>query len=328
MAVSVIVPIYNVEKYFDACMESLVHQTYQNLEIILVDDGSSDACPQMCDAWAKKDARIKTIHQENAGSGPARNHGLEIATGEFIVFVDPDDWIAADLIEQLLLAQNNVFDFVSSGNCEVVFNEKNEEVSRNIKKPKAEILTKSMMHQAYLRLARDGLVGAPTRKLYKSSIIKENNIKFPDLRRSQDIVFNYRYFDCCENLKLLDYAGYYYRIEPADRMLRIKENYYLTVLYILSDLRKLFCKWGVVLKENELETEYAHYFVLCFEANVFAHKDITPIMENQEVCLVFQKYTGNKLQFKALRFFIKHRLTWCIVLMFQIKILIKRVLHR
>lgn len=99
--ISVIIPIYKVEEYLDECITSVIAQTYTNLEIILVDDGSPDNCPQMCDNWAKKDARIKVIHKRNGGLSDARNAGLDIATGEYISFVDSDDYIKPDMLEKL-----------------------------------------------------------------------------------------------------------------------------------------------------------------------------------------------------------------------------------
>ena len=95
--ISVIVPIYNVEKYLPQCVESLMNQTLKDIEIILVDDGSPDCCPVICDEYAEKDKRIKVIHQKNAGVSAARNEGLKNAQGAFIGFVDPDDWVAADM---------------------------------------------------------------------------------------------------------------------------------------------------------------------------------------------------------------------------------------
>ena len=100
--VSVIVPVYNVEQYLDRCVESIINQTYENLEIILVDDGSPDNCPQMCDEWAKKDNRIKVIHKENGGSSTARNAGLDLAKGDYISFIDSDDYIDKCMISELL----------------------------------------------------------------------------------------------------------------------------------------------------------------------------------------------------------------------------------
>ena len=96
--ISVIVPVYNVEQYLDRCIGSIVNQTYTNLEIILVDDGSPDNCPTMCDNWAEKDCRIKVIHKQNGGLSDARNAGLAVASGEYIAFVDSDDWIHKEYI--------------------------------------------------------------------------------------------------------------------------------------------------------------------------------------------------------------------------------------
>lgn len=104
--ISVIVPIYNVEKYLNRCIESIVNQTYKNLEIILVDDGSPDNCPQICDEWKEKDNRIVVIHSSNKGAGNARNIGLKIAKGNFISFIDSDDMISEDYIYFLY----NLFD--------------------------------------------------------------------------------------------------------------------------------------------------------------------------------------------------------------------------
>ena len=114
--ISVIVPVYKVEEYLDKCVESIVDQTYRNLEIILVDDGSPDNCPKMCDEWAKKDKRIKVIHKENGGLSDARNAGIDIAKGEYITFIDSDDTVSIDFIESNLFnkIKNIKFDVIVS----------------------------------------------------------------------------------------------------------------------------------------------------------------------------------------------------------------------
>lgn len=96
--ISVIIPVYNVEKYLVECVESVLNQTYKNLEIILVDDGSPDRCPEMCDEYARKDSRVKVIHKKNGGLSDARNAGIDVATGEYISFVDSDDYVSEDMI--------------------------------------------------------------------------------------------------------------------------------------------------------------------------------------------------------------------------------------
>lgn len=108
--VSVIIPVYKVEKYLDRCVESVCNQTYKDIEIILVDDGGIDKCPQKCDEWRKKDQRIKVIHQKNMGLSEARNSGLESSCGEYVIYVDSDDSIEEDLVESLmnLIEEHNV----------------------------------------------------------------------------------------------------------------------------------------------------------------------------------------------------------------------------
>ncbi len=126
--ISVIVPIYNVEKYLDKCIESIVNQTYQNLEILLVDDGSPDNCPRICDKWAKRDSRIRVIHKKNGGVSTSRNAGLDAATGDYIGFVDGDDIISPDMYQTLYttLIKNNVqISFCSFCSLDENFNKRN-----------------------------------------------------------------------------------------------------------------------------------------------------------------------------------------------------------
>ena len=118
--VSIVLPVYNVEKYLDRCIESVVGQTYSNLEIILVDDGSPDRCPQKCEEWAKRDKRIKVIHKANSGLGYARNTGIEYASGEYICFFDSDDYVAQDTIEKAYAtAKTSNSDMVLFGHYDV-----------------------------------------------------------------------------------------------------------------------------------------------------------------------------------------------------------------
>ena len=128
--ISIIVPIYKVEKFLTRGIESIVNQTYSNLEIILVDDGSPDWCPGMCDEWARKDSRIRVIHKQNGGLSDARNAGMKISNGEYISFVDSDDWIENKFIEKLYKGLVE-FDCDFSGckfrkvknHCEIVYRE-------------------------------------------------------------------------------------------------------------------------------------------------------------------------------------------------------------
>lgn len=144
--VSVVVPIYNVEKYLNRCIESIVNQTYFNLEIILVDDGSPDKCPVMCDEWAMKDSRIKVIHKENAGLGMARNTGMDSAEGKYIFFFDSDDYVDTAIVEKCVFsAEKNGSDVVIFGRCDIY--EDGTVIPKSIKSDREAFLGASIINE-------------------------------------------------------------------------------------------------------------------------------------------------------------------------------------
>ena len=109
--ISVVILVYNVEKYLDKCIESIIRQTYKKFEVILIDDGSTDSSGKLCDNWADKDSRIQVIHQKNRGSSAARNAGIRRATGEFLVFIDSDDYVSEHLFEHFIQAMDRNTDW-------------------------------------------------------------------------------------------------------------------------------------------------------------------------------------------------------------------------
>ena len=121
--VSVIIPVYNVGNYLDRCMKSIVNQTYKNLEIILVDDGSTDQSAELCDRWAEKDERISVVHQNNGGLSNARNTGLDRAKGEYLTFIDSDDIVSHLLIEKLVLKSESESADISICDVQHIFSE-------------------------------------------------------------------------------------------------------------------------------------------------------------------------------------------------------------
>lgn len=179
--VSVILPIYNVEKYLPKSIESVINQTYKFLEIILVDDGSTDRCPEICDTYAEKDDRIKVIHKENGGLSSARNKGIEYAHGEYIYFLDSDDYIDNDLIEYCVKT-------IVKHNCDiVVFNHVIEDESENeigiSNFKKQEIITESSIERIkYISdiLLRYTVGWNAWNRFYKSDIILNNKLFYPD----------------------------------------------------------------------------------------------------------------------------------------------------
>lgn len=199
--ISVIVPIYNVEMYLIKCIESFLGQTHSNLEIILVDDGSPDGCPEICDKYALKDARIRVIHKKNGGLSDARNAGLEIATGDYIGFVDSDDWIAPDMYEYLLqgiCGYNSDISYCGFINVHDTWVDYNNE--------KADMVYSS--ETALNELFIDRLKNYAWNKLYKAELWE--NIRFPVGRKFEDILTNYKLFERAKRISILKEPKYYY----------------------------------------------------------------------------------------------------------------------
>ena len=209
--ISVIVPVYNVEKYLDACVESIVNQTYKELEIILVDDGSPDRCPEMCDEWAKKDSRIKVIHKENGGGAQARNVGLDVATGEYIAFVDSDDIIHQEMYSTL-------FSFLDRNNCDIV------ECSYTTVLPFESSLSNNLISffdkKNSLRENINGkhCVQLIWNKLYKRETI--GDIRFTPGKLIDDEFFTYKVFGNSNKTAVIDSKLYYYRQQEDSVMHR------------------------------------------------------------------------------------------------------------
>lgn len=183
--ISVIIPIYKVEKYLKKCIESVQKQTYKNIEIILIDDGSPDECPRICDFYASNDSRIKVIHKINGGLSDARNAGIQIATGEYIGFVDSDDWIDESMFEILML-------YIIKNNADIseigVKYQYNDHIEYN-NNTKIEVLTHDESMSAFLEQTKN-IKGCVWAKLYKSNIVK--NLKFPIGRLHEDAFFTYK----------------------------------------------------------------------------------------------------------------------------------------
>lgn len=201
--ITIVVPVYNVESYLDKCVESIVKQTYKNLEIILVDDGSTDNSGKMCDEWAEKDSRIKVIHKENGGLSDARNKGIDIATGKWIGFIDSDDYIDVTMFEKLYKA-------CIENNCKISscgFLREFDDKSRNER-----WTTKDDM-----LLDRDGMMeylyrGAVTcvawNKLYDITLF--DNIRYPYKKIHEDQYTTYKVFCQTDKLYYISECLYYY----------------------------------------------------------------------------------------------------------------------
>lgn len=202
--ISVIVPVYKVEKYINQCIESIVNQTYKNLEIILIDDGSPDSCPQICDEWKNKDIRIKVIHKQNEGLSQARNSGLEICTGDFISFVDSDDFLEKNMYEKLLqIFETNQTDVAA---CQI-----NRYENNSIYPIKLFKYAKSYNNINYLKsLINRKVDSASWNKLYTRNFIKNSRF-IPNKNNEDTLWLFYRFYDNDFTIAYTKERLYYYR---------------------------------------------------------------------------------------------------------------------
>lgn len=200
--ISVIVPIYNVEQYLDRCIESIIQQSYSHLEIILVDDGSPDQCPQICDEWAIKDQRIKVIHKENGGLSDARNAGLAEATGDYISFVDSDDWLNGDFYKNLLEVLDG-YD-CEAADCDYVVTDhliEDQQISSY------DVHTYTRNESMSMQIDNE-LKQVVWNKLYKASIVK--NLMFEKGKYHEDEFYTYQVIARIKRFGHIDYVGYNY----------------------------------------------------------------------------------------------------------------------
>lgn len=202
--ISVIVPVYKVESYLDRCIESIVSQTYRELEIILVDDGSPDRCPHICDDWSKKDCRIKVIHKENGGLSDARNAGILAARGELIGFVDSDDWIAPEMYQRLQSALVSDQSDIAACAVEMIWEDRTQ---RNLLTVRENCLMNSQEAQQAL-LEETKLKQPVWYKLYRRRVLE--GIFFEKGRMHEDVFWSYQVIGNAERVSLIDYIGYYY----------------------------------------------------------------------------------------------------------------------
>lgn len=214
--ISIIVPVYKVEKELDRCVQSLLNQTYKNIEIILVDDGSRDRCSIMCDCYAEKDIRVKTIHKENGGLSDARNAGLKIATGEYILFVDSDDYIEIDSCskfhealtsEDIDIVVGNAIMHKSNNNIEMMTHQAT--YSDKIYTSKEFIIKAVNAHEWY----------APAwLNLYRREFLIENNLYYEKGIYFEDMQMLPRVFLKAKKIVSIDYVFYHYIIRENSIM--------------------------------------------------------------------------------------------------------------
>lgn len=329
--ISIIVPIYNVEKYLNKCIESIVKQTYENIEIILIDDGSNDNSGIICDEYAKKDNRIIVVHKENGGVSSARNKGLKIAKGEWISFVDADDWIeqifCQTLLNKVTQEQADIalcgYNRITDNQIEKI-NANNQEVFLNSN----EYLVKSLNPQTGF--------GFCHMKLIKKEVLK--SISFNErIEVGEDALFNIQLSTYIKKAVFLKQPLYNYRINNQSVVKRYDENYankYLKSMKIIEEYI-----WQEYNEENEENIEikqnyynFVAYHIMLIIVNYCYHPDnkmcnaqrknmLKEVINNDLFIIGLKKsnYNNISLTRKITLYTLKHKLYWLTAIICKIR---------
>lgn len=239
--VSVVIPVYKTEQYIDECVKSILDQDYDNLEIILVDDGSPDGCPQICDDYADKDSRIKVVHKENSGLGLSRNAGVDASSGEYVTFVDSDDKLdgttaVSEMVDAALKSDADLVvgcfrrfddDYISEINNHHLINGEDTD----------------SLDFRFRGFFQYGHLAYDWGKLYKKSFMEENGLKRGSYPFTQDKAFNMQFYACNPKYCFIDSSVYCYRVNLNSVTFKHKDNFIPVWTSISSD----FIKY---LKEN------------------------------------------------------------------------------
>ncbi len=203
--ISVIIPIYNVQDFLPECIDSIIHQTYKNIEIILVDDGSTDKSGKIADEYARKDKRIKVIHKKNGGQGSARNEGLKIASGDYIGFVDGDDFVDKNYYKNLIDACDN--DDIIITNAKVKYHSEKDLIKAKNKNNKKDLSSDKAKEKLIYGFC------SCCNKIFKRDFLIKNDIKFyPKANRIEDNYFTIKAYVLAKSIKSINNAVYYWRM--------------------------------------------------------------------------------------------------------------------
>ncbi|SFI09625.1 glycosyltransferase [Halpernia frigidisoli] len=338
---SVIVPVYNVEKYLRKCLDSILNQTFSNLEIILVNDGSTDSSPEICEDYAKNDSRIKLIHQKNAGVSVARNIGIISAAGDYITFVDSDDWLEPDIYEKMFSITSEKFssDIIMCDFFKIT-NNSSEKISSVLRRgfySKSEIIEE--LYPTLIVTEKFGRIPIISvwSCLFKRSLLIDNTINFDgSLMYSEDYLFMAESILKAKSFYYLkeNYLYNYLHYEES-RSKKYQPDWWENLLYLNLELKNLLQNNGDYDFARQLKLQLLHstFYVLVNihrnERITFRQKckEVKFVIEQPELGAAFENLSFKNQSFsqKIILFFIKHRMAKSFVIYEKLISFIKHV---
>lgn len=292
--ISIIVPIYNVEKYLDKCIRSIINQSYKNIEIILINDGSTDKSGEICDYYSTIDKRIKIIHKKNEGVSVARNLGISLSKGKYIGFVDSDDWISEFMYEKMYeYMENNQLvmcrycrvddnGYIIHTNEPLKYGELNkDQIFKNILLP--------MIGSEIDNLSTAQIMGSNWRCLYDKSIIDKYDIKFENIKIAEDMLFHVMYLGRIDKIFVINEELYYYRYNPISATSNYIDQLWSELINQSDLLEKALKDIGLLNSESKERLIASRLYFICWCIsnethinNPKKHKDI--IREIKYLC--------------------------------------------
>ena len=260
--VSIIVPVYNLEQFVKQCIESLMNQSFKDIEILLIDDGSTDSSPQICDSYAVRDSRVKVIHQKNMGLSGARNSGIRESCGRWFMIVDGDDWLEPNAVEILYAyAEKYQSDiFIGSFYINTETEQKKDsfysvkEFHYRSKDEMLELQKNCISSTALANKTAASNMGVTWARLYRRDFVVDNNLSFIlGLKRTQDAIFHLYAFEIAEKVDFVDLPVHHYRIWGASASKKASKNFHDTALQIIKNIEKFMKETG---KEEVFKNAY------------------------------------------------------------------------
>lgn len=292
--ISVIVPVYNAEKYLRKCVDSIVDQTYRKLEIILVDDGSQDNSGTICDEYAQSDRRVKVIHKENGGPSSARNEGIKAATGDYVAFVDSDDWLDVTMYEDVVFKAAEDADAIMYNLKYVNENSESISASPELKEGSIHISNDRFMDIYYL--AYNSLLGYICNKLWKRSMLKDES--FLNITLREDLCFAMKMLNKIRSIYCVDVCGYNYVLRPTSLLHSCNKNNAEAIAVVDSVISAGIKKFN---KKNNSVLYNMIMQIVCTEVIV---KDIIKndeVLKKEKLCLI-KKIVKNRAMIHKLKF--------------------------
>lgn len=324
--ISIIVPVYNVQRYLQKCIYSILNQNYKDIEIILVDDGSTDNSGKMCNNYQIQYSNVRSFHKENTGLGLTRNYGLKYANGDFVMFVDSDDYLKENCVTELVqFVINNNVDTVIGGytrvdnNGKILFEEKYQENIYHRQEVKNNCFTRMLGN---LYKSNDNIKMSVWNCLYSMDLIIKNQICFPSERKyiSEDLIWDSEYFKYATKVAISNSVAYFYRYNPSSLTNSYNKERFPLSIDLYNYINNFIIKSGLPEEAHiRFQKSFFIYIRLCIEQEGLrrfrvAIPMLRKICNNKKVEHVVKTYSVSKLGIKERIFlyFLKYKKVYCL----------------